>query len=67
MKSYKMIERYQNAILAKTSNRGSIELNSIKYDKREKESFDHALTDLRLSGLVVYTQLNPTIRLKRIA
>jgi len=65
MKAMSEVLKYINIILDKAMN--EIPVDSIKIKDGERESFKHALQDLICNGMVVYTQLNPVIKIKRIA
>lgn len=67
MKSMKAVMKYYNLILRKTSNEKPIAVKSIKVQNGEQESFKHALEDLIISGMIMYTELNPVLKIKRIA
>lgn len=67
MKRMGDILKYIDVILRATDNRKPIPVSSIKYKEGEGESFKQALQDLHISGMIVYTQLNPVIMIKRIA
>jgi hypothetical protein len=67
MKTMQAVERYHRLILARTDNRESISVSSIPVKQGEQESFKHALADLVISGMVMYTKLNPDMWIKRIA
>ena len=67
MKTVRAVLKYQQIILDKTVNMESIPVSSIKVLPGESESFKHALEDLVISGMIVYTGLNPVVTIKRIA
>ena len=67
MKSVRQVSKYQARILRATDNRHAIPLDSIKYDLKEKESFQHALADLIIDGMIHYSALNRKVMIKRIA
>ena len=66
MKSGKLITQYVNRILSKTNRPDGLELDKVQ-SGCETESFRHALQDCIASGMVIYTQLNPVAKIKRIA
>ncbi len=67
MKTIAAVLKYHRRILDAAENQKSISVSSIRVAPGEQESFDHALNDLILDGMVRYTELNPELRIKRMA
>jgi len=67
MKTMKAVLKYHGIILARTSNQKPVAVKSIKFIDGERDSFNYALDDLVISGMVMYTSLNPVLMIKRIA
>ena len=67
MKTMTAVLKYHRRILDATENQKSILVSSIRVAPGEQESFDHALNDLVIDGMVRYTELNPELKIKRMA
>lgn len=67
MKTMKAVQKYHKLILDKTENQKPVKVSSITFVNNESDSFNHALQDLIIDGMIYYSSLNPELMIKRIA